>query len=77
MFFGATYFVQACPICGRNLQVRIEYLGRSILCPHCEGQFTAVDPATEAPTGTDSGEYLLNRADELLATSSKQKKRPG
>ena len=23
---GVTYFVQACPTCGRNLQVRVTYL---------------------------------------------------
>jgi hypothetical protein len=74
--FGATYFVQACPICGRNLQVRLEYLGRSILCPHCEGQFTALDPAMEPECMSDSGEYLLIRADELLATSTAQPRRP-
>jgi hypothetical protein len=74
--FGATYFVQACPICGRNLQVRLEYLGRSILCPHCQGQFTATDPATEPDCAIDSGEYLLIRADELLATVGAQPRRP-
>ena len=73
--FGATYFVQECPICGRNLQVRLEYLGRDILCPHCQGQFTAADPATE-PNPSDSGEYLLNKADELLATVGSARRRP-
>jgi uncharacterized Zn finger protein (UPF0148 family) len=73
---GATYFVQACPICGRNLQVRLEYLGRTILCPHCQGQFTAMDPATEPRSATDSGEYLLNRAEELLATAGSHRRRP-
>jgi hypothetical protein len=74
--FGATHFVQACPICGRNLQVRLEYLGRSILCPHCQGQFIASDPATESASASDSGEYLLNRAEELLATVGSSRLRP-
>lgn len=68
--FGATYFVQGCPICGRNLQVRLEYLGRSILCPHCQGHFTAFDPSTEPSCESDSGEYLLSRAEELLAAAA-------
>ena len=74
--FRATYFVQACPICGRNLQVRLEYLGRTILCPHCNGQFVGSDPATEPANSSDSGEYLLNRADELLSSVGSTIRRP-
>lgn len=74
--FGATYFVQACPICGRNLQVRLEYLGRAILCPHCQGQFTAADQATEPAKSSDSGEYLLNRAEELLSSAERRTRPP-
>ena len=41
---SATYFVQECPTCGRRLQVRVEYLGKSLVCVHCRGAFQAADP---------------------------------
>lgn len=66
--FPATYFVQECPICGRNLQVRLEYLGRTVACQHCRGQFTAIDPATKPVTSNwRVGDSVLARVDELLA----------
>jgi CheY-like chemotaxis protein len=34
-------FMQSCPICGRPLQVCIDYLGRLVTCQHCRGQFVA------------------------------------
>lgn len=61
---SATYFAQECPSCGRHLQVRLEYLGKSVACQHCQRRFDAL----MAPTQSDSGEDLLNRANELLAT---------
>ncbi|MBC8354262.1 MAG: response regulator [Planctomycetes bacterium] len=61
---SATYFAQECPSCGRHLQVRLEYLGKSVACQHCQRQFDAM----MAPPLSDSSEDLLNRADELLAT---------
>jgi uncharacterized Zn finger protein (UPF0148 family) len=61
---SATYFAQECPSCGRHLQVRLEYLGKSVACPHCQRQFEAMI----APQLSDSSEELLNRANELLAT---------
>ena len=70
---SATFFVQECPTCGRQLQVRLEYLGRTIACPHCEGLFEASDPAL-ARKLSDSDELLL-KADELLA-SAERKSRP-
>ena len=39
------YFVQECPTCGRRLQIRVNYLGRSVVCQHCQGKFTAADSA--------------------------------
>ena len=63
---GATYFVQECPTCSRRLQVRLEYLGRTVTCEHCNGRFEATDPAM-GQSISDSAELLL-RADELLAS---------
>lgn len=62
----ATYYVQECPTCGRRLQVRVEYLGRQVVCRHCSGKFFAEDPATTPPAASSSGLKLIERADELL-----------
>ena len=70
-----TYFVQECPTCGRSLQVRVEYLGRQVVCQHCHGRFEACDPASAADTLSKSGLNLLRRADELL--ESIEHHRPG
>jgi len=29
------YFNQDCPCCGRGMRVRVELLGREIICSHC------------------------------------------
>ena len=60
---NSIYYVQECPTCGRSLQIRVEYLGRRMVCEHCRGRFTARDPAS-APLGTPDD--LLRRADALL-----------
>lgn len=60
------YFVQECPTCGRSLQIRVAYLGRQVVCQHCNGLFEACDPASAAYPPSDSGIALLRRADELL-----------
>ena len=66
----ATYFVQDCPTCGRQLQIRLKYLGRSVQCQHCEAEFQAFDASNEIPAATsDSGSDLLARVDELLANA--------
>ena len=72
---SATFFVQECPTCGRNLQVRLELLGRTIACPQCEALIEACDPTLRAAQPHDSAE-LLHRADALLATADAQKHSP-
>jgi len=79
---NVTYFVQDCPTCGRKLNVRVEYLGKSVVCQHCRGAFVAWDPEG-APSESDSsvkiagetislngsslsGTRLLDRAQELI-----------
>ena len=62
-----TDFFQECPVCGRPLQIHVEYLGHIVACEHCGGQFVATDPFTQAPSGR-----LLHRADELLALSNRR-----
>lgn len=64
-----TYFVQECDTCGRNLQVRVEYLGRKVVCQHCGARFVAAEPGNSAATPADAGSSLMDRADELLRQS--------
>ncbi|MGA2064239.1 MAG: response regulator [Thermoguttaceae bacterium] len=60
------YFVQGCPTCGRRLQIRVEYLGRKVVCQHCQGTLVAMDPANVREGYVDHGSALLRRADALL-----------
>ncbi|MCH2370859.1 MAG: hypothetical protein MK324_10065 [Pirellulales bacterium] len=62
-----TFFVKECPTCGRNLQVRIEYLGREMMCNHCGGDFVADDTLHGLPDNPP--ETIIARIDELLANS--------
>ena len=64
----STYFVQECPTCGRRLQVRVGYLGKSVVCQHCRGRFIACDPASNRYSASDSA--LMRRAEELLQDAS-------
>ena len=66
----STYFVQECPTCGRNLQVRVEYLGKQVVCRHCGAHFPAYEPGSTAPDPSESSMMLLKRAEELLETAS-------
>ena len=72
----STYFVQECPTCGRSLQVRVEYLGRRVVCQHCHGRFEACDPASAMEPLSDSGSSLLQRADQLLDSLHQYRSRP-
>ena len=63
---GTTHFDQECPTCGRSLRIRRDYLGRRVICQHCQGQFEACDPNSAAYPPSDSGLALLKRANELL-----------
>jgi hypothetical protein len=61
------YFVQECPTCGRRLNIRVEYLGRRVVCQHCRGAFIAADPALR-PHANHQVNSLLRATDELLTT---------
>jgi DNA-directed RNA polymerase subunit RPC12/RpoP len=65
-----TYFVQECPTCGRNLQVRVEYLGKQVVCQHCGARFEACEPGSAAYPPMGSGLSLLERAEHLLQTAA-------
>jgi hypothetical protein len=66
----STYFVQECPTCGRNLQVRVEYLGRQVECQHCHARFDASEPGSASFTDSESSLSLLERAEMLLQSAS-------
>ena len=69
----STYFIQECPTCGRRLQIRVEYLGREVMCQHCQGQFVASEPANARGEDAGYGNELLRRADELLDTVARRR----
>lgn len=68
-----TYYVQECPTCGRRLQIRVEYLGRTVACQHCQGAFTATDPASLRNDRCEGSSALLKRADQLLASIAQRR----
>jgi hypothetical protein len=71
---SAVYFIQGCPTCGRRLQIRVEHLGRFVVCQHCRGQFVACDPASNRYGSYDSA--LIDRADELLKRAAQDSTPP-
>lgn len=66
----STYYVQECPTCGRNLQIRVKYLGKQVVCQHCGAQFEASEPGSGSLPPLESSLSLLERADELLESAS-------
>ncbi len=69
----ATYFVQECPTCGRDLEIRVEYLGKRVACQHCRGQFVASDPSSAPATSYSPSVLLLRRAEELLQLAEQRR----
>ncbi len=72
---NSTYFVQECPTCGRGLQIRVMYLGKRVVCQHCQGRFVASDPSNAARSCAGYEDTLLRRADELLESVALRKAR--
>ena len=73
---NSTYFLLECPTCGRRLQIRVEYLGKMLVCQHCQGRFEASDPANVRLDADGQQNALLRRADELLEVPVKRKPQP-
>lgn len=63
---NSTYFVQECPTCGRRLHIRVEYLGKKVVCQHCRGWLIASDPSSRREGEVRAADSLLRRADALL-----------
>jgi hypothetical protein len=64
---------QNCPVCGRNLRIRVTLLGRLVYCQHCGGGFTATDTCERTSTACEghSARPAVNRpqstiVDELI-----------
>jgi hypothetical protein len=69
---NSTYFNQVCPTCGRRLMIRVEYLGKRLVCQHCRGKFEASGSATPTCDCVETGSDLLRRAEELLQSAGHQ-----
>jgi hypothetical protein len=70
------YFVQECPTCGRRLQIRVEYLGKRVVCQHCQGHLMATDPTNVRRDRPQSSRAILQRADELLESMTPRRPQP-
>ena len=68
---NSTYFVQECPTCGRTLQVRVEHLGKNVVCQHCAAKFRAIDPNSVSPESAETSGSLLARAEELIESAAR------
>ena len=72
---NSTYFVQECPTCGRRLQIRVEYLGKRVVCRHCQGEFLAADATNCRIDLAEQSNDLMRRSDELLQSATRQQAR--
>jgi DNA-directed RNA polymerase subunit RPC12/RpoP len=70
---GPTYFTQECPTCGRRLQIRVDYLGKKVVCQHCRGELLALDASSNRYPESRPAENLLRRANKLLDTAHREK----
>ena len=63
---ASIYFIQECQACGRKMRVRLEFLGRQIVCQHCGRHLIAADSAA---VGSRRPHFAsaVDRADQLLA----------
>jgi predicted RNA-binding Zn-ribbon protein involved in translation (DUF1610 family) len=78
---GPLRFAQTCDTCGRWLDVRIELLGRTVACPHCQAEFVA---RCQETAGAHAGSIrsvpdhsLDERIARLLEVSSEGQPSPG
>ena len=74
---SSTYFFQECPTCGRSLEIRVEYLGKRLVCQHCRGELIASGPGDSALPANPSDSALLRRVDALLEEARQRKSMAG
>ena len=70
---ASTYFLQECPTCGRSLEIRVEYLGKRLVCQHCRGELLATGPRESVAQTEEPSSALLRRVDELLTEAEERK----
>jgi hypothetical protein len=68
----AKTYLQNCPVCGRPLEIPVEYRGRALNCRHCGGHFNAIDPASSIFAAQNSSSALLRRAEQLIKLSERK-----
>ncbi len=73
--FRFPHFAQECPVCGRPLEVRVEYLGHRVSCLHCGGVFVASDPADGGDLSMERGNRVIRRAEQLLQMATHRLRR--
>jgi hypothetical protein len=73
---GAKTYLQNCPVCGRPLEIPVEYRGRALNCRHCGGHFHAIDPASSIFAAQNSSSAILRRAEQLLKLSERRLRLP-
>ncbi len=72
----ASYFLQECGTCGRNLRIRVEYLGKRVVCQHCKSPFHAANSIGRGESPVKAESVILRRADQLLASVDQGRQRP-
>lgn len=60
-------FVRPCPTCGRNLEIRVELLGRDVQCRHCKAEFVATQRC-ETPWIDAAVDRVLAKAERYMAS---------
>lgn len=60
-------FVRPCPTCGRQLEIRIELLGREVQCRHCSAEFIA-SARNETPWIDLAVDRVLARAQRYMTS---------
>ncbi len=75
----STFFVQECPVCGRRLEIRVDYLGKNVVCQHCRAPFVASDQldGSGGSIAAQPAESLLSRAERLLELAATQRPQLG
>jgi hypothetical protein len=58
------------------LQIRVEYLGKKVVCQHCQAYLQAADPSNIRRDGPQSSKAMLQRADELLESITNRRPQP-
>ena len=60
-------YTQNCPICGRQLRVKTCYIGMTLTCQHCHGNFIARDSSSSIWDGPI--DHVYNRLQSELEKS--------